>query len=78
MLRTHQVQSRPARLVKNDYMIYIKEEQQYNSVTKMISELRWKGLADRRRSEHLPLSHEIVNREVNVLSEGIIIPMKGE
>ncbi len=35
-LRIDQVQGRAAKFVKNDYMIYIKEEQLYNSVTKMI------------------------------------------
>ncbi len=46
-----------------------------NSVTKMINDLRWKDQADRRSNICLTLFYKIVNHEVNVASDGIIIPM---
>ncbi len=50
--------------------MYIKEEQQYNSVT------RWKDLADRKTDTQLTVFYMFVNYKVNISSEGIIIPMK--
>ncbi len=75
-LRTDHVQRRAARFVKNYYRIYLKEEQHYNSVTKMINSLGWRDLADRRRDIHLTLLFKIVNHQVNVTSEGIFILAK--
>ncbi len=50
MLRIDQVQIRAARLVTNDYRIYIKEQQHYNSVVpKLINDQGCKVLADRRK-----------------------------
>ncbi len=46
-LRIDQVQQLAERLMKNDYRIYVKDKQQYNSLTKMINDLRRKDLADR-------------------------------
>ncbi len=71
-----QIQRRAVRVVKNDYRIYIKEEQQYNSATEMINDLACKDLEDRSRDTHLTLFYKIVDREVNAPSEGIIILIK--
>ena len=72
-----QVQRRAARFVKGDYRIYIEEDQQYNSVTKMINELGWKDLADRRRDTGLTLSYKIINDDVNICIGDILTPAGG-
>ncbi len=76
MLRNDQIK-RSRRLDQSDYRIYIKEEQQYNSVTKTIKDLGWKDQADRGRDTCPPIFYKIVNHDVNVPSEGIFIPTKG-
>ena len=60
------VQRRAARFVKNDYRTYLQDEQRYNSVTKMINELGWKNLAERRRDIRLTLFYKIINEDVKV------------
>ena len=60
------VQRRAARFVKNDYRIYLKEEQEYVSVSKMIEDLGWQDLANRRRETRLALFYKIINEQVNV------------
>ncbi len=60
---------------KNDYGIYLKEKHHYNSVNKMINDLGWRDLADRRRDIHLTLFYKI--HKVNVPSESILILEKG-
>ncbi len=59
-------------------MIYIKEEQQYKNVTKMINDLRWKDLEERRQDICLILIYTIVNHQVNISSEGRTVLMNGE
>ncbi len=60
------VQRRAARFVKNDYRIYLKNEQEHVSVTKMIEELGWQDLANRRRESRLALFYTIINEQVTV------------
>ncbi len=73
-LRIDQEQRRAVRSAKKEYRIYIKEEQQFNSVTKMINDLGWKDLAEG-NSKHtcLMLFYKVANHEVNVPSDGILI-----
>ncbi len=53
---------------------YIIKEQQYNSITKMINDLRGK---DPEQIEKGVWIYKIVNNEVNAPFEGIIILVKG-
>ncbi len=57
MLRSDQVHTGAARYDKNNYRFYIKENQ-YNSVTKMINDLRWNDLADRSRDIKLIIQQD--------------------
>ena len=66
------VQRRAARFVKNDYRIYLKDEQEYISVSKMIEELGWQDLANRRRETRLALFYKIINEQVNVPHQEIL------
>jgi ribonuclease P/MRP protein subunit RPP40 len=75
--KVDQVQRRAARFVKHEYRIYNKEEQQYNSVTKMINELGCKDLADRRRNIRLSLFYKIINEDVNICTSDILKPASG-
>ena len=47
-------------------MFLVQEQDEYNSVTKMIQELGWKDLADRRRDTRLTLLYKIVHNHVNI------------
>ena len=66
------VQRRAARFVQNDYRIYLHDEQQHNSVTKMINDLGWNDLAERRRHIRLTLFYKIVTETVNVPYEDVL------
>ncbi len=59
-------------------MFVVRHEQQHNSVTKMIIGLRWKDLTDKKKDTRLTLFYRIVNRQVNIPSEVILIPVNGE
>ncbi len=71
------VQRRAAIFLKNDCKIYLKE-QHYCSVTKMIHDLGWKDLAFRRKDACQMLVYKIVNREVNVSSQGMLYYQREE
>jgi len=61
------VQRRAARNVKNDH-------RQTSSVTRMLKDLGWESLADRRRDLRLVLLHKIVNHFAMVTTDDILIP----
>ncbi len=63
-------------MVRNEYRIYLTEEQHYKSVTKKGNDFGWKDLADRSRDTHLMLLYTIINHEVHFPSEYIIILAK--
>ena len=68
------VQRKAARFVKGDYRVYQKEEQEYVSVSKMIEDLKWKDLADRRRDTRLTLLYKIVHNHVNIEPDETLMP----
>ncbi len=68
------VQRKAARFVKGDYRVYLKEEQEYVSVSKMIADLKWKDLADRRRDTRLTLLYKIVHNHVNIEPDETLVP----
>ncbi len=72
------VQRKAARFVKGDYRVYLKEEQEYVSVSKMIEDLKWKDLADRRRDTRLTLFYKIVHNHVNIEPDETIIPRQNQ
>ncbi len=67
------VQRKAARFVKNDYRVYLENEDEYNSVTEMIKVLGWKDLADRRRDTRLTLLYKIIHNHVNIEPDECLI-----
>jgi hypothetical protein len=61
------IQRKAARFVKQDYS-------NYSSVTRMIQELGWKNLQERRKDLRLTMLYKIVNDIANVPKEEILIP----
>ena len=61
------VQRKAARFVKQDYS-------KYSSVTRMIQELGWKNLQDRRKDIRLTMLYKIANDIANVPNKEILIP----
>jgi len=61
------VQRKAARFVKQDYS-------RYSSVSKMIQELEWKELEQRRKDIRLTMLYKIVHEIVHIPKEGILIP----
>ncbi len=55
-----------ARFVKHDYS-------KHNSVARMIRELDWKNLQDRRKDRRLTILYKIINEIANVPNKNIII-----
>ncbi len=61
------VQRKAARFVKNDYRVYLENEDEYNSVTDMIKDLGWKDLA------RLTLLYKIIHNHVNIEPDECLI-----
>jgi hypothetical protein len=61
------VQRKAARYVKQNYS-------KHSSVTRMIQELGWKNLKDRRKDIRLTMLYKIVNNIANVPKDEILIP----
>ncbi len=60
------MQRKAARFVTQDYS-------KYNSVTRMIHELGWKSLQDRRKDIKLTILYKIINEIANVPNKEILI-----
>ena len=69
------VQRRAARFVKNEYRIYDQASDDYHSVTNMLNELGWKNLEERRRETRLTLLFKLTNNQIDIPTEGIVIPL---
>ena len=69
------VQRRAARFVKNDYKIYNEQNDEYTSVTKMMQELGWKNLEERRRDIRLAILYKITHNQTNIPTVDIIEPL---
>ena len=63
---------------KNDYKIYNEQNYEYTSVTRMIQELGWKNLEERRRDIRLALLYKITHDQTNIPTEDIIEPIANE
>ena len=69
------VQRRAARFVKNDYKLYNEQHEEYTSVTKMMQELGWKKIEERRRDIRLALLYKITHDQTNIPTVDIIEPL---